>query len=106
MVREINTKAEFDALLAESNDKLVVVDFWAQWCAPCRAMAPVFEELANENPDVIFAKVNVSVNMETAQAADIRSIPAFHFYKNGEKVDSVQGSVPKSELETLVANNK
>ncbi|KAI8509746.1 Thioredoxin domain-containing protein 2 [Branchiostoma belcheri] len=105
MVRMIETKADFDALLAENKDKLIVVDFTASWCGPCRMIAPVFEKLAEENPDVIFVKVDVDANDETAGACGISAMPTFQCYKNGAKVEEMCGA-SEDKLREMVAKNK
>eukprot|EP00058_Branchiostoma_floridae_P010455 XP_002595943.1 hypothetical protein BRAFLDRAFT_268609 [Branchiostoma floridae] len=107
MVRDINTKDEFDALLADSNDKLVVVYFSAEWSGPCRMMVNVFEDVAAHNSDVIFAKLDVDKNGETASHCDISSVPVFHCYKNGEKADEYSGTAYEQKLQReLVDKNK
>jgi thioredoxin len=76
MVNHMETKAEFDETIGKT-DNLVVVDFTATWCPPCKAIAPIFEALAAEEPDVVFIKVDVDANSETAQACGISSMPTF-----------------------------
>merc|ERR1712167_283408 len=71
--------------------KLVVVDFTATWCGPCQMIAPLFGELAEKNPDVVFVKVDVDENQETAAACGINCMPTFQFYKNGAKTFEMQG---------------
>jgi ubiquitin C len=101
-VKMLGTKAEFDAELAGAGGKLVVVDFTATWCGPCQAIAPLFAELDAANADVIFVKVDVDDNAETAQACGISCMPTFHFYKDGAKVKEMQGADP-SALKANVA---
>merc|ERR1712023_434740 len=74
----------FDKALADAGDKLVVVDFTATWCGPCQRIAPVFQKLAEEMPDVVFVKVDVDENEETAGECGIQAMPTFQYYKNGE----------------------
>ena len=77
----------------------VLVDFWADWCAPCKMIAPIVEDLANEyDGKVRFAKVDVDSNPMTATKFGIRSIPTLLVFKNGEPVDMVVGAVPKEVL--------
>ena len=90
MVQQLATKAEFDETI--KTDKLVVVDFTATWCPPCQAIAPKFEKLAEGAPEVVFVKVDVDDNAETAGACGINCMPTFQFYKGGEKVDEIQGA--------------
>ena len=78
----------------------VLVDFWATWCAPCRAIAPVLDELATQyKGQVKIAKVDVDNNQETPQAYGVRSIPTLLLFKEGRVVEQIVGAVPKSRLE-------
>ena len=85
------------------NYPLIVVDCWAAWCAPCRAIAPVVEELAKEySGKVVFGKLNVDDNPETAEKFDIRAIPTLLVMKNGSEVDRIVGVLPKNQLEARI----
>ena len=92
------TEATFDQELAE-HPEILVVDFWAEWCAPCRMIAPALEEMARESDGkVILAKVNVDENPGLAARYGIRSIPTVLFMRNGTVLDHVIGAVPKSQF--------
>jgi thioredoxin 1 len=99
------TDSNFTEVVLNS-DKLTVVDFWAEWCGPCRAIGPVIEELATEyEGKVNVGKVNVDLNAEVSTNYGISSIPAILFIKNGEVVDKQIGAVPKSVLEKKILAN-
>ena len=90
--------ADFDADVLQS-DKPVLVDYWAEWCGPCKMVAPVVDELAEEyDGKVKFVKLNTDDNIETASKYGIRSIPTLMVFKGGEAVEQVVGFRPKSEL--------
>lgn len=96
------TDQNFEAEV-EKGAGLVIVDFWAPWCGPCRIIAPIIEQLANEYAgQVKFGKMNVDDNPETAVAYGIRSIPTVGFFKDGEPVGGVVGAVPRQQLEKLI----
>jgi thioredoxin 1 len=85
----------------EKHDGLAVVDFWATWCAPCRMVAPILEQLASEYAGKAkVAKLDVDANQRTAMRFNVRSIPTILFFKNGRLVDTVIGAVPKAKLES------
>ena len=92
------TDATFDKLVNQS-DKPVVVDFWAPWCGPCRAVAPILDELAGEYADMItIGKVNADENIESVAAAGVVSIPTMNVYVGGKIVKSIVGAKPKPVL--------
>lgn len=96
------TDSSFDQDVLKSG-KPVLVDFWATWCGPCRAIAPKLEEIAGEMPDqVVIAKVDVDTNQATAAKYGIRSIPTMILFKNGQAVDQLMGNVPKEQIIGLI----
>ncbi|MFL2585106.1 MAG: thioredoxin [Parvicellaceae bacterium] len=99
------TEDNFDSLALQS-DKVVMVDFWAEWCGPCRMVGPHVEALANEyDGKAVVGKVNVDLHGAIAAQYGVRNIPTIVFLKNGELVDKVVGAVPKEQLaEKLDAN--
>src|SRR5918999_5524801 len=93
------TQQNFDEALAGSQG-LMMVDFWAEWCGPCLAIAPVLDELARASTGrVTLAKVNVDENPGLAARYGVRSIPTILFVKDGKVVDEVIGAVPKTQLQ-------
>jgi thioredoxin 1 len=84
------------------SDKLVVVDFWAEWCGPCRMVGPILEELANENSNVIIGKMNVDDNPEVPTQMGIRNIPTLLFFKGGKVVNKFVGATSKSEYQKII----
>jgi thioredoxin 1 len=99
------TKENFDEIL-NGTDKLVVVDFWAAWCGPCRAVAPIIEELAKEYEGrAVIGKVNVDDQNEISFRYRIMSIPTIIFFKGGQVVDKVVGARTREELAQLIDKN-
>ncbi|MBN2743398.1 thioredoxin [Breznakibacter xylanolyticus] len=92
------TDSNFDEVVLKS-DKPVLVDFWAEWCGPCRMVAPIVADLANEYEGrAVIGKMDVDNNPQTAAKFGIRNIPTILFFKNGEIVDKQVGAVPKTIL--------
>ena len=99
------TDSNFDSEVLQS-DKLVIVDFWAEWCAPCRMIAPIVEELSVAYDGKInVGKLNVDENGETATKYGIRSIPTILFFKNGSILKQVVGIRSKAELQEIIDSN-
>lgn len=99
------TDATFDAEVLKS-DHPVLVDFWADWCGPCKMIGPVLEEIAAElEGQITIAKVNVDENPESPGKYGIRSIPTLILFKNGQIVSTKVGSVPKAALQTWIKEN-
>ena len=91
------TDASFadDVLLS---DKPVIVDFWAEWCGPCRMVAPILEELAREHDEIVVAKLNVDENPATAAQYGITSIPTMNVFAKGQVAQQIIGAKPKAAL--------
>ncbi|HET8660061.1 MAG TPA: thioredoxin [Micromonosporaceae bacterium] len=100
------TKAVTDATFATDvlqADKPVLVDFWAEWCAPCRKVAPLLEEIADEMAGKVdIVKLNIDENPETARTYRVMSVPTLTVFKGGQPVSSVAGARPKGDLVRLI----
>jgi len=95
------TEEEFDSIINNSH-KLVVVDFFAEWCMPCLMLAPIIDELAEKIKDVKFTKVNMDNNQKLAQKYSISSIPCLVIFKEGEEVDRIIGAHPAENIEEKI----
>ncbi|WP_018738665.1 MULTISPECIES: thioredoxin [Salinispora] len=96
------TDASFTTEVLQS-DKPVLVDFWAEWCGPCRKVSPLLEEIAGEMGDqVSIVKLNIDDNPETARNYRVMSVPTLTVFKNGKPVQSIAGAKPKGELVKLI----
>ncbi len=94
----------FDQMVSKPG--LMVVDFWAEWCAPCRFVSPVLDELAKEYAGkMVLGKLNVDLNPQISARFMIRSIPTIMFFKDGKPVDTVIGALPKPMIETKIKKN-
>lgn len=98
-MREI-TMANFEETVDQN--EIVVLDFWAAWCGPCKVFAPVFEEAATRHPEVVFGKVNTEVATDLAQAFQVRSIPTLMVFKYGELVFEQAGVFSPNQLDQLI----
>ena len=97
VMEKIVTDANFSEII--NNDQPVLIDFWATWCGPCRALAPVIDELAKEyEGKAVIAKCNVDDCDDVPANLGIRSIPTLLFFKNGQLVDRVVGAAPKADI--------
>ena len=95
------TAGQFNETI-EGND-IVLVDFWASWCGPCRQFGPTFQASAEKHPDIVHAKVDTEAEQQLAAAAQIRSIPTLMAFKKGKLLFNQPGALPPSALEDLVA---
>jgi thioredoxin 1 len=94
-VVELSSEADFNGLIARGN---VVVDFYAVWCGPCKALAPVVHSLAQKNKDVTFVKVNTDTFSSLSGRYGVKSLPTLVFFKNGQKVETLKGSMSESKF--------
>ena len=98
------TKDTFESTVEDNG--IVLVDFWAEWCGPCKSFAPTFEEAADKHPDVVFAKVDTEVEQELAGSFGIRSIPTLMAFRDKVVLYSQPGALPSDALEDLVQQVK
>jgi thioredoxin 1 len=94
------TAADFEKTVADND--IVLVDFWASWCGPCRQFAPTFEKASEANPDIVFGKVDTEAEQALAQAANITSIPTLMAFREGVLVFAQPGALPPQALDQVV----
>jgi thioredoxin 1 len=94
------TSDAFDQTVTQ--DGIVLVDFWAEWCGPCKSFAPVFEEASEKYPDIAFTKIDTEAEQQIAGALEIRSIPTLMIFRDGIQLFSQPGALPGHALEDLI----
>ncbi|AEW95493.1 MULTISPECIES: thioredoxin [Streptomycetaceae] len=97
------TDADFEEKVLNS-DKPVLVDFWAEWCGPCRQVAPSLEAIAAEHDEILIAKLNIDQNPETTTKYGVMSIPTMNVYQGGEVAKTIVGAKPKAAIERDLAD--
>lgn len=95
---------DFEKTITDNN--LVFIDFWATWCGPCRAFGPTFEAASEENPDIIFGKVDIDANQDLASAAGIQAVPTLMIAKQGQIIFKQAGALRAEDLDDLIAQAK
>ena len=96
---DVNENDFESKVLEESSDRLVIVDFWAPWCGPCKQLTPILEKVVSSSPNkVVLAKINLDENQQIASQLRIQSIPAVFAFKNKQPVDAFQGVIPETEV--------
>ena len=95
---------DFETTITDNN--LVFVEFWATWCGPCRAFGPTFEAASEENPDIVFGKVDIDANQDLASAAGIQAVPTLMIAKQGQIIFKQAGALRAEDLDDLIAQAK
>ncbi|MFH8038807.1 MAG: thioredoxin [Candidatus Aenigmatarchaeota archaeon] len=99
MVEEISGEELLDLV---KRNKMVIVDIYADWCPPCKALSPIIEEVSKEYKDVKFVKINVDENREIAHLYDVQSIPTLLYFQNGNLVNRTVGALPKAKIKEII----
>ncbi len=94
------TSSNFDEII--NSKEIVLVDFWASWCGPCRMLSPIVDEFANEHPEIAVGKINIDEESQLASQFNVMSIPTLMVFKNGKPYQTSVGVVPKAKIETLI----
>ena len=103
MVTELNKDSFKDAV---ENNEILIVDFWATWCGPCKSFAPIYEKVAQENTDIAFAKVNTEEEQELSGYFNVRSIPTLMIFREQVLLFSQPGALPESSLNEIIGKVK
>lgn len=106
MAKYLSTPGEFSTALESAGDKLVVVDFTAKWCGPCKSIAPEYDSLVQTYPDILFYKVDVDENDDVAEKYDIQAMPTFIIFRNKQKLERSRGADIEKVKEMIKKNQK